>query len=81
MMKSTKKELKKQRKKIKSEWPKEKKPIEPKLKDKDAPTWRERLREIAEEPVIYDSVLTKQSVEQIKKILADERIFLCRCKR
>jgi len=57
-----------------------KKPIEPKLKDKDKPTWRERLREIAEEPVIYDSILTKQSVEQIKKYLQTKGYFYAEVK-
>lgn len=52
-----------------------KKPKEPKLLDKDKLTWRERLREIAEEPVIYDSLLTKQSVEQIKKYLQTKGYF------
>ena len=52
-----------------------KKPKEPKLLDKDKPSWRERLREIAEEPVIYDSILTKQSVEQIKKYLQTKGYF------
>ncbi len=57
-----------------------KKPKEPKLKDKDKLTWRERLREIAEEPVIYDSILTKQSVEQIKKYLRTKGYFYAEIK-
>ncbi|MCX8143221.1 MAG: BamA/TamA family outer membrane protein [Bacteroidia bacterium] len=52
-----------------------KKPKEPKLLNEDKPTWRERLREIAEEPVIYDSLLTKQSVEQIKRYLQTKGFF------
>ncbi len=52
-----------------------KKPKEPKLKDKDKPTWRERLREIAEEPIIYDSILTQQSSVQIKKYLQTKGYF------
>ncbi|MCX7727951.1 MAG: hypothetical protein N2203_00610, partial [Bacteroidia bacterium] len=52
-----------------------KKPKEPKLKDKDKLTWRERLMEIAEEPIIFDSIQTKQSVEQIKKYLQTKGYF------
>lgn len=57
-----------------------KKPKEPKLKNKDKLTWRERLREIAEEPVIYDSILTQQSVEQIKKYLQTKGYFYAEVK-
>lgn len=53
-----------------------KRPKEPKLKSTEgALTWRERLREIAEEPVIYDSVLTKQTLYQIKKYLQTKGYF------
>ncbi|GIV27634.1 MAG: membrane protein [Bacteroidia bacterium] len=75
-----KKRIAKTEKKNQKRIAKGKKPKEPKLKDKDKPTWRERLREIAEEPVIYDSVLTKQSVEQIKKYLQTKGYFYAEVK-
>lgn len=70
-----KKRIEKSEKKNAKRIAKGKKPKEPKLLDKDKLTWRERLREIAEEPVIYDSVLTQQSVEQIKKYLQTKGYF------
>ncbi len=70
-----KKRIEKAEKKNQKRLAKGKKPKEPKLKDKDKPTWRERLREIAEEPVIYDSILTQQSSIQIKKYLQTKGYF------
>lgn len=70
-----KKRIEKTEKKNQKRLAKGKKPKEPKLKDKDKPTWRERLREIAEEPVIYDSILTQQSSVQIKKYLQTKGYF------
>lgn len=52
-----------------------KKPKEPRLKNKDKPTFRESLLEIAEEPVIYDSLITKQSAAQIGKYLFSKGYF------
>ena len=46
-----------------------KKPKQARLKDKEKPTFRESLIEISEEPVIYDSVIAKQSSAQIKRYL------------
>lgn len=48
---------------------------EPRLKNKDKPTFRESLLEIAEEPVIYDSAVTKQSSSQIKRYLFSKGFF------
>lgn len=52
-----------------------KKPKEPRLKNKDKPTFRESLLEISEEPVIYDSLATKQSSNQISKYLFSKGFF------
>lgn len=52
-----------------------KKTKEPRLKNKDKPTFRESLLEVAEEPVIYDSLITKQSSAQIKKYLFSKGFF------
>lgn len=75
-----KKRIEKTEKKNQKRIAKGKKPKEPKLLDKDKPTWRERLREIAEEPIIYDSILTKQSVEQIKRYLQIKGYFYAEVK-
>lgn len=75
-----KKRIEKAEKKNAKRISKGKKPKEPKLLDKDKLTWRERIREIAEEPVIYDSVLTKQSVEEIKKYLQTKGYFYAEVK-
>jgi outer membrane protein assembly factor BamA len=50
-------------------------PKEPKLKDKDKPTFRESLLDIAEEPVIYDSVVTAQTSRQMQKYLFSKGYF------
>ncbi len=52
-----------------------KKPREPKLKDKDKPTIRERLLEMSEVPIIYDSALTKQTSVQIQKYMQSKGYF------
>lgn len=48
---------------------------EPKLKNKDKPTFRESLLDIGEEPVIFDSLITKQTTLQIKKYLFSKGYF------
>lgn len=50
-------------------------PKEARLKSKDKPTFRESLIEISEEPVIYDSLLARQSSQQIKKYLFSKGYF------
>ena len=52
-----------------------KKPKQARLKDKEKPTFRESLIEISEEPVIYDSVIAKQSSAQIKRYLFSKGYF------
>lgn len=48
---------------------------EPRLKNKDKPTLRESLIEISEEPVIYDSVIAKQSASQLNRYLFSKGYF------
>lgn len=48
---------------------------EPKLKSKDKPTFRESLLDIAEEPVIYDSAITKQTTLQMTRYLFSKGYF------
>lgn len=48
---------------------------DPKLKSKDKPTFRESLLEVGEEPVIFDSLITKQTAFQIKKYLFSKGFF------
>lgn len=48
---------------------------EPKLKSKDKPTFRESLLDVAEEPVIYDSLITHQTSLQINKYLFSKGYF------
>ncbi len=50
-------------------------PKEPRLKNKDKPTVRESLLEIAEAPVIYDSLIAHQSSRQIAKYLFNKGYF------
>ena len=52
-----------------------KKPKEPKLKNKDKPTFRESILEIGEAPVIFDSLVTKQTTKQISKFLFSKGYF------
>lgn len=52
-----------------------KKPKDPKLKNKDKPTLRESILEAGEEPVIYDSLTTKQTSKQISKFLFSKGYF------
>lgn len=52
-----------------------KKPKDPKLKNKDKPTLRESILEAGEEPVIYDSLTTKQTARQITKFLFSKGYF------
>ena len=55
------------------------KPVkDPKLKSKDKPTFRESLLDVGEEPVIYDSLITKQTSLQIKKYLFSKGYFYAR---
>ncbi len=48
---------------------------EPKLKSKDKPTFRESLLDIAEEPVIYDSAITRQTTLQMTRYLFSKGYF------
>ena len=57
-----------------------KNPKTPKLKDKDSPIFRESLRDIGEEPVILDSSLTSQTVQQLNKYLFSKGFFNCKVK-
>ena len=50
-------------------------PKEPKLKNKDKPTFRESLLEAGEAPVIYDSAIAKQTALQISKFLFSKGYF------
>jgi outer membrane translocation and assembly module TamA len=53
-------------------------PREPKLKNKDKPTFRESLLDIGEAPVIYDSAIAKQTTLQMKKYLFSKGYFYAR---
>lgn len=52
-----------------------KKPRNPKLKNKDNPTFLESLRDIGEPPVILDSLLTEQTRQQLSKFLFSKGFF------
>jgi outer membrane protein assembly factor BamA len=53
---------------------------DPKLKNKDKPTFRESILDIGEEPVIYDSLITKQTSFQIRKYLFSKGYFYAKVK-
>lgn len=48
---------------------------EPKLKNKDKPTFRESILDVGEAPVIYDSAIAKQTAFQMKKYLFSKGYF------
>jgi outer membrane protein assembly factor BamA len=48
---------------------------EPKLKNKDKPTFRESVLDVGEPPVIYDSAIAKQTALQMKKYLFSKGYF------
>lgn len=50
-------------------------PKDPKLKNKDKPTFRESILDAGEEPVIFDSTVTRQTVKQISKYLFSKGYF------
>lgn len=52
----------------------------PKLKDKDSPIFKESLRDIGEEPVLLDSSLTSQTIQQLNKFLFSKGFFNCKVK-
>lgn len=51
---------------------------EPKLKSKDKPTFRESVLDVAEEPVLYDSAIAKQTSLQLKRFLFSKGYFYAR---
>jgi outer membrane protein assembly factor BamA len=52
-----------------------KKPLEPKLYNKEEPTTRENLRNIGEAPVIFDTVLANQTAKQLRMFLFSKGYF------
>lgn len=50
-------------------------PKQPKLKDKESPTFMESVRDIGEPAVIYDSSLTHQTLFQLSKFLFSKGYF------
>lgn len=52
-----------------------KKPKDPKLKDKEKPTFKESLLDVAEEPVILDSAAANQTANQITRYLFSKGYF------
>jgi outer membrane protein assembly factor BamA len=57
-----------------------KSPKEPRLKNKDKPTIRESLLELAEAPVIYDSTAAHQTSKQITRYLFSKGYFHAKVK-
>ncbi len=49
--------------------------MQPKLKNKDEPIFRENLRDIGEAPVVFDSILAKQTAQQLKMFLFSKGFF------
>lgn len=52
-----------------------KEPVQPKLLNKDEPTFKENLRNIGEAPVVFDSLLSNQTAQQLRMFLFSKGYF------
>jgi len=52
-----------------------KKPLEPKLLNKEEPTTRENIRNIGEAPIVFDSIMANQTARQLRMFLFSKGYF------